>query len=198
MSFEIKAGQTTTVDLRGPQAAGLMKSLLAKRNPAGDAWTTFSVRHDGRPVSGVELTLWAIADDRQRLAVDLTDDAGHARCRLAAGGRYVAVARHRGRLIGWETFATPCDTVAIALRPCGTLVIEPPDPHPDPDAEPSHPTLRASLQNLPAGSPRNLLRLLCGEHCVVDDDTVLQELLPFYEESPAWLLEDLPAGAAWS
>jgi len=138
------------------------------------------------------------SDGLEYLLSDLTDDSGQVRCQMEPGRHGIAIARMRGRMIGWQEFVAGDQPVVLSLQPARTLVV-----HRLPKEEDKNHwewmTLR--LQTSPLSSARALMAVLCVTHpsfpesdSWIEDRGVFKQQYPMQRRDTAsWILEDLPA-----
>jgi hypothetical protein len=122
IAVDVAAGEEAVVDLRAP---GHYPPLKLPRAPVD-----ISVTHDGRPVSGAVVKVYAVPEKDAPdgtptiRASNLSDDAGNARFDAVKGRRYFAFARALGRLVGWRTFAAADrSSVEIEMVPAISLAV---------------------------------------------------------------------------
>jgi hypothetical protein len=147
-------------------------------------------------------------DGLDRLADDLTDDAGSVRFEIDDGRQCVAVARVRGRLIGWLAFVADGAAVTVELQPARTLLIRP--THPNMKAERyDDETARIRPEAPMDAGMRGLMSALVHARTTRDyggwvrREAVFdhQYLLPYpwwTEARATRVLEDLPVGSVWT
>ncbi len=134
---------------------------------------------------------------------DLSDDTGQVRCEVETGRNCVAVARVRGRMIGWLAFVANGETVTVALRPARTLVIQRKHPKTKNLADKYYESGHLRLEQPSETGLRGLLSVLCDardyslEHGGwVTREAVFDHQYPMRSEGRAsWVMEDLPVGA---
>ncbi len=133
---------------------------------------------------------------------DLSDDTGQVRCEVETGRNCVAVARVRGRKIGWLAFVANGETVTVALRPARTLVVQWKRAKTKDQAE-IFDGARLRLEPPSEAGTRGLLSALCeirdGSPALggwVSREAVVDHLYHMRSEGQAeWVMEDLPVGA---
>ncbi|HVV99324.1 MAG TPA: carboxypeptidase-like regulatory domain-containing protein, partial [Planctomycetaceae bacterium] len=131
---------------------------------------------------------------------DVSDEEGQIRCELIPGRQCVAVARVRGRFIGWKAFIAGEEAVTVDLQPARTLEVRwiqllPMEKREKPEhaelrpAQPMDPGLRGLMSTLryPYGMYfRELTR-----------EAIENGQYSLYPDADArWSLEDLPVGFA--
>jgi len=144
-------------------------------------------------------------DGLYRTLNDLSDDTGQVRCQVEQGRNCVAVARLRGRMVGWQTFDAHHETVTVALRPTRTLVFRwKPTLAPDDIdiiggglirwEQPSEPGWRGLMSSLceARDDSRNL-------GAWVHREAVFEHMYPMQSEGlMQWFMEDLPVGKTFT
>ena len=142
-------------------------------------------------------------DGLHRASGDLSDDTGQVRCEVETGRNCVAVARVRGRMIGWLVFVANGETVMVALRPARTLVVQRKRAKTKNLADKYYESGHLRLEQPSEAGMRGLLSVLCDardysrEHGGwVTREAVFDHQYPMRSEGRApWVMEDLPVGA---
>jgi protocatechuate 3,4-dioxygenase beta subunit len=138
-------------------------------------------------------------DGLHRAAQDLTDDTGAVRCELEDGRNCVAVARVRGRLIGWQPFLAQGESVTVGLRPARTLVVRPRVTGAKDDKRSMNIVLQGPWD---IGVRALMSTLFDGDTWFtrvgsLPTEAVFYHLYPMEPEGQtAWMIEDLPVWAA--
>ncbi len=141
------------------------------------------------------------SDGLELLSADLSDDVGHTRCEVETGRRCVAVARVRGRLIGWREFTAGGGPVSVEMHAARTLAVHLKTVDDQREGRDDL-TPWIGLAKPSGVSARALMRVIgrLGEWAgtpvgTVPGRDILQQRWPMPEDGPsAWVLEDLPAG----
>ncbi|MCX7409632.1 MAG: hypothetical protein NTZ32_16265 [Planctomycetales bacterium] len=142
-------------------------------------------------------------DGLHRASGDLSDDTGQVRCEVETGRNCVAVARVRGRMIGWLAFVANGETVTVALRPSRALVVQRKRAKTKSLADKYYESGHLRLEQPSEAGMRGLLSVLCDardyspEHGGwVTREAVFDHQYPMRSEGRApWVMEDLPVGA---
>jgi hypothetical protein len=132
--------------------------------------------------------------------LDITDRAGQVRCQLEPGRQCVAVARVRGRLIGWKAFIAGEQDITVDLQPARTLEVRwlqvlPMEEYERPvfaglrPAGPMDPGLRGLMSSLCDPYDRLNMIALLKPDAVREHRYSLQ-----WTGRGSWSVEDLPVG----
>jgi hypothetical protein len=141
-------------------------------------------------------------DGLHRATGDLTDDAGQVRCELQTGRNCVAVARVRGRMIGWRAFVANGEIVTVDLRPARTLVLRW-NGADEKTLFNAYPLAHLRLEQPLDEGTRGLLSVLCDARDYspeyghwVKREAVFDHQYPMRSFGRAeWGIEDMPVGA---
>lgn len=140
-----------------------------------------------------------LSDGFDRACQDLTDDTGTVRCELEAGRHCVALARVRGRLIGWRPFVARGETVTVTLQSTRTLMVH------SQHAEDEHGERWMSLRlerPMDIGARALMSALFGGDTWFghigwLPSEAIGARDYPMLSEGQtAWIMEDLPVGVA--
>ncbi|MDB5336334.1 MAG: hypothetical protein JWN70_1953, partial [Planctomycetaceae bacterium] len=150
-----------------------------------------------------------VSDGLYQVIRDLSDDQGQVRCEVETGRNCIAVARVRGRMIGWLSFVSNGETLSVPLQPARTLVIQREEA--EPLIRPSFTQVRPMfpavahirLEEPTSKEVRGLIAVLCEvvygfppQPGWVQREAIFDHLYSVRSERRGeWVVEDLPMGA---
>lgn len=185
----VKEGHETVVDWR-------TRTLV----PSKTSWVSIKALAGAASASGAEVSVYARSPQEPgcliRVTSDLADDAGLIRFRAMAGTQYVAVARQRGRLLGWQKIdAEAKEEQTVSMKPTRMLEIH--LPHSPGNSDPATTAaLHATVQLLqPTGLERDALLLNAAEGWSPECGTPRTSLEMVQDWKFDEVLEDMPIGA---